>query len=422
MSVFNEEQFKEGLVSELALFDLPATQTSVTDVYYDEIRPLSQTSADGPFEFRISGQNAMDYLDLKNSQIYVRLNVRKADGGALTEEKVGPVNLFLQALFSTTEVTLQNKAIMTCNYNAYRAYIHSLLNYGQDADSSQLRTQGWIIDDADSPAVTDPSGSNNGLFLRAATIRNSKAVDLQGPIFHDLFSMERYLLNQVDVKVKMYRNPVNFALMAENDSVEYKIDIQDIYILAKKVRVNPAVIYGHAQILEKRNALYPFKKVECRSQSIATGSTSFYWENMFQGRRPEVIVGLVKSKALNGDYTTNPFNFEHCGIQHIALYADGLPVGGNPLKLDFDGKTIMRAYTDLLLSAGKWRQDEGNALTPEHFISGSTLFAFQLEPNFSHHGEYLSLLKNGNIRLEVQFKSGLTGKFSAIFRFRFFFF
>lgn len=63
MSVFNDDKFKEGLVSELALFDLPSTQTSVTDVYYDEIRPLSQVSVDSPFEFKISGQNSMDYLD-----------------------------------------------------------------------------------------------------------------------------------------------------------------------------------------------------------------------------------------------------------------------------------------------------------------------------------------------------------------------
>lgn len=143
---------------------------------------------------------------------------------------MGPVNLFLQALFSTTEVTLQNKAIMTCNYSAYRAYILSLLNYGQDADSSQ----GWILDDADSPGVSDSSGTNKGLFLRGMTIQNSKTVDFQEPIFHDLFSMEHYFFNQVDVKVKMYRNPIIFALIAENDKVEDKIDIQDIYILAKK--------------------------------------------------------------------------------------------------------------------------------------------------------------------------------------------
>jgi len=109
------------------------------------------------------------------------------------------------------------------------------------------------------------------------------------------------------------------------------------------------------------------------------------------------VTGELKSKALNGDYTTNPFNFENCGIQHIALYSDGLPVDGQPLKLDFtNGTKIVRAYTNLLLSAGKWRNDEGNALDRDHFINGSTLFVFQLEPAFSHHGEYLSLLKHAN--------------------------
>jgi hypothetical protein len=360
----------------------------------------------------------MDYLDMKNSQLYVRLKVTKSDGTALTAEKVGPANLFLQALFSATEVTLQNKASITCNYNPYRAYIQTVLNYGQDAKSSQLQTQVWLQDDADSPAVTDPSSTNNGLFERAKLIATSNSLDLQGPIFHDLFSMSRYLLNQVDIKIKLYRNPVNFALLAVDNNTDFAINIEDIYILAKKIRVNPAVIYGHSQILEKQNALYPYTKVECRSQSIATGSTSFNWENLFQGRRPDkVIIGFVKSKAINGDYATNPFNFENCGIQHIALYCDGLPVGGNPLKTNFtrtDGM-VMRAYTNLLLSAGKWRYDEGNALDRNHFISGSSLFAFQLEPNFSHHGEYLSLLKNGNVRLEVQFKTGLAGKLLFIY-------
>ena len=48
-----------------------------------------------------------------------------------------------------------------------------------------------------------------------------------------------------------------------------------------------------------------------------------------------MIIEFVKSKALNEYYKTNTFNFENCGIQHIAVYSDGLPVGGNPLKLDF---------------------------------------------------------------------------------------
>ena len=184
-------------------------------------------TSDGPFVFRINGQNSLDYLDLKNSQLYVKLKVEKSDGTALVAKKVGPANLFLESLFSTIEVTLQNKATITCNYNPYRAYIQTLLKYRQDALSSQLQTQGWRMDDADSPGVTDPSGSNNRLFERARWISTSKTMDLQGPIFHDLFDMDRYLLNQVDVNVKLNRNPTSFALLAADSGTDFKTVFED---------------------------------------------------------------------------------------------------------------------------------------------------------------------------------------------------
>ena len=75
------------------------------------------------------------------------------------------------------------------------------------------------------------------------------------------------------------------------------------------------------------------------------------------------------------------------------------------------GKAIMRAYTNLLISGGKWRQDEGNLLDRKHYLSGSTIFVFQLEPDFSQHSEYMSLVKMGNVRLGVVFNTPLTGMF-----------
>ncbi|XP_052761972.1 uncharacterized protein F54H12.2-like [Mya arenaria] len=382
-------------------------------------RLTGKTSSDGPFEFRISGQNSMDYLDLKNSRIFVKVKVTKADGSAIGEKadnKVAPTNMFLQALFSTVEVTLQNKATITCNYNPYRAYIPTILKYGRDAADSQLTTQCFIMDDADSPGVVDPNGTNNGLFLRNKLIAGSASLDMQGCIFHYLFDMSRFLLNEVDLKIKLYRSPIEFCLCAA-DAVPYQLVIEDIYILARKIRVNPAVIFGHSKILEKQNALYPYNKVEVKSVSIAAGSTTYSWDNMYQGRRPnKLIVGFVKSKAVSGNIGTNPFNFENCSIQQITVYCDGLPVGSNPLKLDFSasGTSTIRAYTNLLLSSGKWRQDEGNQLDRSHFIAGSTLFVFELEPDFSHHGEYLSLMKSGNVRLDVVFKNPLSEPMSCI--------
>ncbi|MES9880032.1 MAG: hypothetical protein ABW185_04040 [Sedimenticola sp.] len=407
MSKLNTENFHEGVPSELALFDLPPTQVGVTDVYYEEVRPISQVTGDSPIEFRVSGQNSMDYIDLKGSQLYVKLKVLKADGSIMPAiEKTAPANLFLQALFSSTEVSLQNKATITCNYNPYRAMIDTLLNYGSDAKSSQIQSQLWRMDDVD--------GFGVGETERAKLIEGSKILDLQGPIFHDLFDMSRYLLNQVDVKLRLNRSSPAFCLHSIEASPDYKVEILDIYLLARKIRVNPAVIYGHNEMLKNTNAKYPFKKVECRSQSIATGSTSFHWENMMQNQIPNrVVIGFVNSKAVSGDYKYNPFNFENCGIRQIGLYVDGMPVGGNPLKLSFDvtgGNSVVRGFTNLFTTAGKWNRDEGNGLTVENFVSGTTLFAFQLEPNFAQHGEYLSLVKTGNVRLDVQFQTALTGE------------
>ena len=220
------------------------------------------------------------------------------------------------------------------------------------------------------------------------TVAGSKRIKLHDPIFNNLFYMSRYVFNQVDVKITLYRSPNNFCLLT-GDTNDYRMNIEDIYILEKKVRVSPAVIYGHLRILERQNALYPFNKVEVRSVNIAMGSTNNTWENMFQGRRQnKIVLGFVKSRAVSGDYKTNAFNFENCGIQQIAVYNDGLPVERSALKMDFDdagGTLIMRGYTNLLLSSGKWREEEGNHLDRKHYISGSTLFAFQLEPNVQQH-------------------------------------
>lgn len=83
MSVLNNEAFHEGIPMGLQLFDLPPTQVAVNNVIYQEIRPSSQVTDGSPIEFRINSSNSIEYIDLKGSQLYVRLKVVKADGKPL---------------------------------------------------------------------------------------------------------------------------------------------------------------------------------------------------------------------------------------------------------------------------------------------------------------------------------------------------
>jgi hypothetical protein len=414
MSVLNSEAFHEGVPSGLQLFDLPPTQVAVNNVTYQEIRPSSQVTDGSPIEFVINTNNSVEYIDLKGSQLYVKVKVLKADGSNLPKnEKVGPVNLFLQSLFSSSEVTLQNKISVTCNNNPFSAIIKTLLNLDDATTTTQTSTQLFYADDHDHPEDPDPAGKNNGLTVRSQYISESKVYDLQGPLFHDFFQLPRYMLNQVDVKLKLFRSSPAFSLLSGETSPAYKIVILDIILLARKISVSPSVIYAHNEMLQRTNAKYFYPKTDTRIQSIATGSTTFHWENLFQGQKPnKVVVGFVKSASISGNYVTNPFDFLNCNITSICLYADGMSVMGNPLKLDFNnGTSVVRAYTNLFVLTNKWNQNAGMSITREQFVRGSTLFAFDLNPYFH---DFIPLLQSGNVKLEVQFGTALTENISCI--------
>ncbi|GFS62173.1 uncharacterized protein F54H12.2 [Trichonephila inaurata madagascariensis] len=92
--------------SELNLFALPPTQTVIERGHWVQFHPIANVSDGGPIEFVISGSGE-EYLDLSQTQLYVRAKILKSDGKLITDEnKVGPVNLFLHSLFSQVDISL----------------------------------------------------------------------------------------------------------------------------------------------------------------------------------------------------------------------------------------------------------------------------------------------------------------------------
>ncbi|GFV51104.1 uncharacterized protein TNCV_4743811 [Trichonephila clavipes] len=80
--------------SELNLFTLPPTQTVIEKGQWIQFHPIANVTDGGPVEFLISGSGE-DYLDLSQTQLYVKAKNFKNDGKVLTDDdKIGPVNLF----------------------------------------------------------------------------------------------------------------------------------------------------------------------------------------------------------------------------------------------------------------------------------------------------------------------------------------
>lgn len=220
---------------------------------------------------------------------------------ALTED-VGPVNLFLPSLFHQVDVSLNGKTVVsTTNYYAYKGYIQCLLRYGRETKDTQLTIQIWERDDEGDADENSPrTGSNGALLNRARRFQGSAVVDMVGPVFHDLFSMDRYLINQVNVNVKLYRSKPAFCLMSGDTSPDYRIAFDDIRLRVCKVKVNPAV-YAQSKALEITT------QTAIKQMTIPSGATNFTYVKVFQGMRPDqVVVGFVKSTAATVDYEENP--------------------------------------------------------------------------------------------------------------------
>jgi hypothetical protein len=216
---FIHEGSCECVKSELDLFSVPATQTSIESGRYVEYHPISSMTGGAPIEFDVAASGD-DYLDLANSLLYVRVKIIRTNGDDLDiADTVGPINNFLHSLFSQVDVSL-NGTLITSSTNtyAYRAYIETLLSYGNEAKTSQLTSALFYKDDAGkmdkpNPLAADAADKNSGLATRQLFVAQSRELDMIGRIHTDIFFQERYMLNEVNVKIKLVRSNDAFCLM-----------------------------------------------------------------------------------------------------------------------------------------------------------------------------------------------------------------
>ncbi|GBP12436.1 Uncharacterized protein F54H12.2 [Eumeta japonica] len=228
---------------ELDLFALPSTQTSIESGQWVHYKPISSLSDDGPIEFNVPGTGD-DYIDLSHTLLHIKAKVITQDGSTLPSSNVAPVNNWLHSLFSQLDVYLNQKLISPPNNTyAYRAYIETLLNYGPAAKESHLTCSLWYEGSAGKMNKTD--STNTGYYKRAEYIKTSKEVEMVGHLHGDLFGQEKFLINGVQMSVKLVRSRESFNLMSSDKDAKFKVRITDATLLIRRARINPSILLAH---------------------------------------------------------------------------------------------------------------------------------------------------------------------------------
>ena len=260
---------------------MPPSQTSLEDSSFTEYHPVLVLTSTGPIEFTISAENS-NYIDLVNNFLYVRASVTTSNGADLAKTaEIAPECNFLHTLWSQVDVYLNGSLVTQSKKNyPYRAYIENLLSFGQEAKKSQLSTLLWHRNT--SGHFDSCAAANKGYTQRKALAAESKEIDTMRKLHIDLTFQNRYLLNGVEVRLRLIRSKDLFCLHGNANQAQNKVSLKAVTLFVRKVKPNPAVQLAHVKASNKplqniRFDVWKSRGLPCRQGIKASPKKTCSW-------------------------------------------------------------------------------------------------------------------------------------------------
>lgn len=428
---FLHSHSSECMTSQLDIFSIPPTQTSIESSDWIEYLPISSINESSPIQFVIPA-GSENYIDLSMTKLRVKVCIQpsqptKEEDLVSDRNSYAPINNLMHSLFSQIDISLNQKTVSSSNNTyPYRSYIETLLSYGYDSKNSFLssvlfypdtpgkfESQRYVKEDVKG---TSEANINYGLQKRYELTKDGVICDMIGHLHCDLFNQDKFLINGVEMGVRLIRSKDSFCLMQPRDAIDRKVIIKDIALLVRRVKVSPTVLINHAKSLSQTTAKYPISRVEVKSFILHSGINNETLDNIIIGQIPKnVIIGFVENAAFNGSKQMNPFNFQHIDLNFFGLSIDGHQVPRQPLQPSFSLKNYIAAYDTLFSGTGVFYKNEGNLISREDYNKGLTLYAYDLTPDLSAHtANHWNLTKQGTMRLELGFEKPLAKTFNCI--------
>lgn len=402
----------ESLKTELDLWAVPPTQTAVETGHWVTVNPLSTLDDANTIEFVVPG-NGEEYIDPAHTLLYVQCKIVKGDGtniAAADDVDVGPINYLLHSMWSQVDVSLNGKLVsQSASTYGYRSYIETALGYDHPAKTSHLTSRMWYKDTA---GKMDVLADNKGLDSRKLITAGSKHFEMMGAMHGDIFNQDKYIINNVEMRITFQRAKDQFVLMSTHNE---KLKILKMYLMVRKVLPSPAVRLGHAEAILLKPTSYPITRTDVKTVSITAGLQDKSIDNVYLGPTPKrITIGFVDNRAFNGSYAFNPFNFTHFQLNYLSLYIDSKQIPSKPLTPDFTNQEYIEAYHTLFSGTGIHFKDEGNDISRVDYPNGYCLFVFDLTSDMSANEGFWNLQRQGTVRLEVRFKEALAAPINCV--------
>lgn len=395
----------------LDLFTAPVIENVLEYGKTIELHPVNALTDTGPIEFQVpSDSTHFLYLPLTRLNGTVRV-VKSSDGTDFADtDNISVCNLFPQSLFKQIEVEINGKNVSDVSTSTYpiKAFIETVLTYGAEAKKTHLKLAGWEEDEV---GKEDKYATNSGFVNRKKRII-AKNYHFSMIIHADFLQMERFLLPDTNLTIKLIRNSDNYSLISE--TAIGKINFKSLKLSVRKIKINNDFHHAILSNLVKEPALYPLTQSKIKTFLIQSGTTTTTIQNVLNGNLPQsLIIGFLHSKSFNGEVTHNPFHFQHFGLNLLNLKVNGIPFHPRPLQPNYNDGDFKREYRMLMDNTGIHHGNNTIDITEEQFVSSTNLYPFDFSSDLCnsahHHGN-----KTGYLDLEVGFGTPLAHPLYAI--------
>ena len=391
--------------SELQLFDLPLTQTSLEESHYVQITPVNSINAfEGPIEYIITSSGDL-FLDPSDIFLYCKVKLVNADDSPLpVNYPAYPEKYFSSTFISQADLYLNEKCVSSSSSKyPYRSFLEVETNYSKDAKQTHLEASLYYTND-----------KTNQIKEKFAKSKN-KEFDFIGKLHLDLCNQERLLLNGVDVKIRLLRSPNAFCLNIDSkaaENIKVKVKLLDTYLYVRRVKLAANKQIEIEKRLLQNTAKYPIRRVETKTFTLPPGIAAKNLSNIVIGNLPHrLIVGLLDHKAVQGDYKKSCFEFKNFNLRKIALYNNGISIGrpfyptypSDENEFDLNARSFLNFFTAL----GNY-SELGNGVSKELFGKNTNLYPFDLTPDLSSNScSHVNPVKQGQLSLQLEFKDNI---------------
>ena len=392
------------------LFTVPPTQQTVDKFIRTEHKPISVLDSTSFVQFEI--HTAFDeYLDLESIFLLLEIKLKTItgleayDGSSESSKKWSDVmhaKYLLHSMIKQLDIFIGDTQVSSSTPTySYKAYIEALLGFSSEAKSSHLQSAYW---DNQHPMTSD-----------------YKPMQMFGRLHSDLVFQEKVLLGGCKLTVRILFNEPKFYFISKGYKPEIELSGASLYTL--RFRVPQYIVKAHDAALQISSAKYYMAASRVKPFTIMSGITDYNIDNLHSGQIPRrLFIMFVKNTAFNGDYTKDPYYFEHCSLNYLAIYVNGEQLPPKPFTPDFSTYHYMRCFLSLYEALDMLGPNSNMNISRTDYKKGNTIIGFNLSQDNSNGPQgvgYAGPVRYGSVSLNVRFASALEETITCLVYFEF---